>query len=460
MNTSKKVETLDEISSHIKKKIEPICQDWVIKGIINDENQIRFSENQIDIKKNWKDIKIDLFMSEKRRTIEMTLYDLRLSSIDDTLTNCEKLLKSAEKNRFYRNLPHGPLNYNHKINKSIFDEKVGELNNDAVKYVEKATEACLAQGAKRVAGSFFFGVSSLFLETSERITGEYQKSNLNFRIRAFAEDMYATGEGLTISTHLNKGFDPIAAGEEAGRICHQAIGGKKGKPGTYNIIIYPKVSTEIQAPTAALAMNEYIRKMGLSWLAGRKKGDKIGNENITIWDDGTKEYGLATRPFDDEGASSKKTLLINEGVINQFFTNTSLSKRDENSTGNAGITIPTPTNIVFKPGDCSLEELMEISEKPTLLISSTWYTRYQSFAPPGVFSSLPKDGMFLIKKRGKILEPIRELRINSDHFHMIKNLLALGKENKQVTTWLNPSNSTVYAPFMLIEDVKMTTGTK
>jgi PmbA protein len=460
MNTSEKVETLNEISTRIKKKIEPICQDWVIKGIIIDENQIRFSENQIDIKKNWKDLKIDLFMSEKRRTLEITLNDLRLSSIDDTINNCEKLLNSAEKNRFYKNLPHGPFNYNHKIKKNIFDEKVGKLNDDAVKYVETATKACLAEGAKRVAGSFFFGVSSIFLETSEAIRGEYRKSNLNFRIRAFAEDMYATGESLTVSTHLHQGFDPIAAGEEAGRICHQAIGGKKGKPGTYNIIIFPKVTTEIQAPTAALAMNEYIRKMGLSWLAGKKKGDKIANENIRIWDDGTKQYGLATRPFDDEGTPSKKTLLVDEGTINRFFTNTSLSKRNEESTGNAGITIPNPTNIVFKPGDCSLEELMEISEKPTLLITSTWYTRYQSYAPPGVFSSLPKDGMFLIKNHGKVLEPVRELRINSDHFHMMNNLLALGKENKQVTTWLNPSNSTVFAPFMLIEDVKMTTGTK
>ena len=122
--------------------------------------------------------------------------------------------------------------------------------------------------------------------------------------------------------------------------------------------------------------------------------------------------------------------------------------------------MPKPSNTVFSTGDCTLKELMEMSEKPTLLITSTWYTRYQSYAPPGVFSSLPKDGMFLIKDKGTILEPIRELRINSDHLQMLENTVALGKNLKQVSTWLSPSENPVFAPFMLIENIRMTTGTK
>lgn len=459
-NNNTTVQSLNEISNYVKKKIQSFCDDWVIKSVIVDENQIRFSESQIDIKKNWNELKLDIFLAKKRGTAEIILNDLQFNSIDATLHYLEKLLDSAEKNRFYKKLPSGPFYYNNKIEKHIYDEKVVKLDNRAMDYVKKAIESCLKEGANRVAGSFFFGNTSLYLLTSEGISENYKKTHLNFRIRAFAEDMYATGEALTISTHLNEGFDPIGAGEEAGNICSQAVGGKKGTPGMYNIIIYPKVSTEIQAPTAALAMNEYIRKMGLSWLVGKKGGDKIGSETLTVWDDGTKKYGLASTPFDDEGVPTNKTLLIENGIINKFLTNTSLSRKSERSSGNAGITIPTPTNIIFDVGDCSLKELMELSEKPTLLITSTWYTRYQSYAPPGIFSSLPKDGMFLIKKRGEMLEPVRELRINSDHFHMMQNLTGLGNKNKQVATWLSPSNNTVFAPFMLIEDVKMTTSTK
>ncbi|MFX1444186.1 MAG: TldD/PmbA family protein [Promethearchaeota archaeon] len=455
-----KLEILNEIMERAKKILKQVCTEWAIKGIIRNESQIRFSENKVDINKNWDDIKLNLFLSKKRRTIEMMISDLRPGAIEKTLKDIERLLDVAKINSNYKRLPDGPFNYNNGIQNKIFDGKVVDLGEKAIDLIEDATNASLNQGAKRVAGSFFFGDSQFHLINSKGLKGNYKRTNLNFRIRAFAEDMYATGEALSCSTHLDKKFHPIEAGEEAGMICKQAIGGKKGKPGIYNIIIYPKVSTELQAPTPAIGLNAYVKKMGLSWLVGKKEGDKISDEKISAWDDSTMEYGLDSSPFDDELVPAQKTLLIDKGVIKQYFTNTSLARKDEISTGNAGITMPKPSNTVFSTGDHTLKELMEISEKPTLLITSTWYTRYQSYAPPGALSSLPKDGMFLVKDKGNILEPVRELRINSDHFHMLENTLALGRELKQVNTWLSSSGNTIFAPYMLLGDIRMTTGTK
>ncbi|TFG13155.1 MAG: TldD/PmbA family protein [Promethearchaeota archaeon] len=455
-----KLELLNQVMARARKIIEAFCTDWAIKGIIRNENQIRFSESKIDINKNWDEIRLNLFLSNKRRTIEMTISDLRPGAIEKTLKDSERLLNVAKVNSKYKKIPEGPFNYDKAIQGKIFDIKVANLEEKAVDIVENATKASLKQGAKRVAGSFFFGDTKFYLTNSKGLEGNFRRTNLNFRIRAFAEDMYATGEAISCSTHLNNKFDPIGAGEEAGEICKKAIGGKKGKPGIYNIIIYPKVSTELQAPTPAIALNAYVKKMGLSWLVGKKEGDKIANDIISTWDDGTMEYGLDSSPFDDELVPTKKTLLIDKGIIKQYFTNTSLARGEEESTGNAGITMPKPSNTVFSTGTHTLEELMEISEKPTLLITSTWYTRYQSYAPPGALSSLPKDGMFLVRNKGKILEPVRELRINSDHFHMLENTLALGKELKQVNTWLSSSGNTLFAPFMLLGNIKMTTGTK
>jgi len=458
--SEKKVEILREAMDYSKQKIKKFCTDWAMKGVIRSENQIRFSESSIDINKNWDEIKLIIFLSMKRRTTEISISDLTQNSIDKSLNYCEKLLNSAKININYKRLPEGPFNYEKGIQNVIYDKKVSMLGEKAIDLIEDSVEAAKKQGASRTAGSFFFGSEQFFQENSMGLEGNYKRSNLNLRIRAFAEDMYATGEAITCSTHLEKGFNAIDAGNEAGMICKQAIGGKKGTPGTYNIIIYPKVCTELQAPTFSIAMSAYVKKMGLSWLIGKSSGTKIASDVISTWDDGTKPYGLNSSPFDDELVPTKKSLLLDKGVVNQYFTNTSLSKKGSESTGNAGITMPKPTNTVFAPGDHTLEELMEISDKPTLLITSTWYTRYQSYAPPGVLSSLPKDGMFLVKNRGKELEPVRELRINSDHFHMLENTIALGNEVKQVLTWLSPSNNSIHAPFMLIEDIKMTTGTK
>ena len=450
---------IDTLIDYVKNRVEAICDDWAIKTILKNQNQIRFSESQIDISKNWNEIKFELFLSRKRRTIDISLNDLRYQTIDKTIEYCDKLLKMGKLNLNYKRMAEGPFDYDISIQDKIFDKKVVNLDEKAVDLVNVGIQAAIEEGAYRVAGSFFYGDSWIAQTNSFGLKGEFTRTNLNFRIRAFAKDMYATGESLTCSTHLDHGFDVIASGEEAGQICRQAIGGKKGIPGTYNIIIYPKVTTELQAPTPALAMNAYTQKMGLAWLVGKKEGDEIANEKLSIWDDGTIDYGLATAPFDDELVPRQKTLLVDNGVLKTFFNNSSLSKKDNLSTGNAGITVPKPTNTVFSSGDYSLEELMEITEKPTILITSTWYTRYQSYAPPAALSSLPKDGMFLVKKRGKVLEPIRELRINSDHYHMLKRTTALGKKLKQVSTWLSTSENPVFAPYMLIEDIYMSTGT-
>jgi len=453
-------EILTEAMEQIKKHLVEFCTDWSIKGIIRNENQIRFSNSGIDIHKNWEEIKINLFLSKNRRTTELSINDLHPGTIKDTLKYCENLLIAAKLNINYKKLPEGPFEYDISIQDKIYDKKVASLGENAIDLVQNGINASLNQGAQRAAGSFFYGDTQYFIENSKNIEANYKKTHLNFRIRAFAEDMYATGEAFSCSTHLENGFSAIKAGEEAGSICKQAEGGKRGKPGLYNIIIYPSVTVELQAPTPAFAMNAYMKKMGLSWLIGKKEGDKIANNIVSVWDDGTMEYGLETAPFDDECVPSKRTLLIDRGLIKNYFTNTSQSKRNQKSTGNAGITMPKPTNTVFSTGDYTLEELMEISEKPTIVITSTWYTRYQSYAPPGALSSLPKDGMFLVKDKGKSLEPVRELRINSDHFHMLEHTIALGKDLQQVKTWLNMAGNTIFAPYMLIEDIRLTTGTK
>ncbi|NVM03743.1 MAG: TldD/PmbA family protein [Candidatus Helarchaeota archaeon] len=454
-----KSEILMDTMEFVKKHIENLCTDWVIKGIIKSKNQIRFSNSKIDINKNWDEIKLDLFLSKKRRTTEITICDLRSREIiQESLKYCEKLLNVVKRNADFKRLPEGPHKYEKSI--QIYDEKVINLGEKAIDLIEESKEAALGLGAKRVAGSFYFGNSEVILKTSSGLEGNCKKSNLNFRIRAFAEDMYATGESISCSTHLEKEFDPVEAGNEAGKIAKMASNGKKGKPGLYNLIIYPKVCNELQAPTPALAMNIYAKRMGLSWLLGKNVGDKIAGDLISAWDDGRINYGLGSSPFDDEGVPSKRTLLIDKGIMHQYYTNTSFSRKNQESTGNAGIIIPRPSNTVFSSGDHTLEELMEVSEKPTLIITSTWYTRYQSYAPPAIFSSLPKDGMFLVKKRGKVLEPVRELRINSNHLHMLEHVLALGKELKQVAPWLIATGKAIFAPYMLIEDIRMSTGTK
>ncbi|MCJ7650148.1 MAG: hypothetical protein MUP85_16175, partial [Candidatus Lokiarchaeota archaeon] len=110
-----------QLMDFIKTRIERFSTDWSIKAVLKNENQIRFSENQIDINKNWNEIKINLFLSHRRRTLDIVINDLRPEAIDKALLNCENLLKMAKLNINYKKMPEGPFNYK---SLNIYDEKV------------------------------------------------------------------------------------------------------------------------------------------------------------------------------------------------------------------------------------------------------------------------------------------------------------------------------------------------
>ena len=74
---------------------------------------------------------------------------------------------------------------------------------------------------------------------------------------------------------------------------------------------------------------------GASFL-GKRMGQKIGSELVTLIDDGTLEKGAASEPFDGEGVPTQKRIIVEKGVLKGFMYNTIVAKRaGVQSTGNA-----------------------------------------------------------------------------------------------------------------------------
>ena len=82
-----------------------------------------------------------------------------------------------------------------------------------------------------------------------------------------------------------------------------------------------------------------------SFLAG-KLGEKVASENLTVIDDGTMPGLFGTSPFDDEGVPSRRTVVIERGVLKSYLLNTYAARKlgmkttgnaSRGLTGNAGI---------------------------------------------------------------------------------------------------------------------------
>ena len=82
-----------------------------------------------------------------------------------------------------------------------------------------------------------------------------------------------------------------------------------------------------------------------SFLAG-KLGEKVANDNLTVIDDATIPGLFGTSPFDDEGVPSRRTVVIERGVLKSYLLNTYAARKlglkttgnaSRGLTGNAGI---------------------------------------------------------------------------------------------------------------------------
>jgi PmbA protein len=100
-----------------------------------------------------------------------------------------------------------------------------------------------------------------------------------------------------------------------------------------------------------------------SFLAG-KLGERVASENVTVIDDGTIPGLFGTSPFDDEGVPSRRTVVIDRGVLQSYllnsYTGRKLGMRTTGNaargvTGNAGV---GHGNFYLQPGERPPEEII------------------------------------------------------------------------------------------------------
>ncbi|HHY98093.1 MAG TPA: TldD/PmbA family protein [Firmicutes bacterium] len=150
------------------------------------------------------------------------------------------------------------------------------------------------------------------------------------------------------------------------------------KTGHFPVIFTPRAIVFLLASLNP-AFNGKIVLQGASPLRD-KLGKKVFDEQLTVYDDGTLDYGSGSYPVDDEGVPTNRTPLIERGVVCNFIYDLkTASLAGTRSTGN-GFRIsrnggwsfesqpsPSSTNLVIEPGDASLEEMISWVEEGLLV---------------------------------------------------------------------------------------------
>lgn len=415
------------------------ADDAVCKVIHEKSQQVRFSNNEITAAKEYNSVKAKIFVAKGKKKAQFTLENVK--DIGEDLKKSVKFLDKMQENKDYYGIAKGPFAYRKKIcDKNIADADVVEL----------AFRAIEAREAERLAGVLYTRYQTVDLATPYTEAADEQ-SFIEISVRAFHDE--SSGHAVNCSSTL-KDFDGEKASREASDLAKKAVSPNLGKKGRYDIVFTPLCFGTL-LDSGMYSLSAFFVDSGISFFRD-KMGEKVASELVTVVNDGVLPEGIYTARFDEEGVPTQRTALIEQGVLQNFLHNTSTAvKFETETTGNAGLDIPEPQNLLIGEGDYSVDELIQ-EVKTGLMVTNTWYTRFQNYMT-GDFSTIPRDAILKIED-GEITGSVKNIRISDNMLRILNSISGLGNSAQQIHWW--ECEYPVFSPYCLVKDVTVTTSTK
>ncbi len=215
------------------------------------------------------------------------------------------------------------------------------------------------------------------------------------------------------------------------------IGPKKRKSGRYRMVVDTAVASRLISPIFS-ALNANSLQQKVSFLED-SLGKKVFAEGLTLMDYARTPGKNGSRLFDSEGVATKDAVIIDQGIVKQYFINTYMS-------GKMGLDptvedISRPCLMPFIQGESLQTEEKEVSLNEILKLAGNGI--YVTGFNGGNCNQTTGDFSFGIEgfafARGRITHPVREMLITGNIVSLWNNLLAVGTDARQSARWQIPS---------------------
>jgi PmbA protein len=291
------------------------------------------------------------------------------------------------------------------------------------------------------------GVGTVAIANSLGFGREYRETSCYAYAQAIAQQEGQMQMGISFTTGREPGqLERAATGREAADRAVSLLGASQCQSLSCPVVMDPFVTSSVVGVIASALTGEAVQKQR-SMFAG-KEGLRVASDIFNLVDDGIHPEGLASAPFDGEGVPTRRTLLVDEGILQGFLYDTYTGRKEgKASTGNGvrGSYRSQPhvgaTNLRLTGGTLSLQEM----------ISSVDLGFYVTDVS-GIHSGAnPVSGDFSVGAAGRLIrggilaEPVREVTIAGNLLSMMKAVEAVGNDNRWV-----PFGGSIHAPSLLI----------
>ena len=306
----------------------------------------------------------------------------------------------------------------------IFDQKVVELPPEKKIAAAKKTESiCLRDKRikKSYGSSYGTYVGTTYLSNSNGFSGSYSQTSCSCGVylqSGEGDNLFDEGK-YDYSRNLDKLMRPEAIAKEAVHRVTRLIGARKVETQNVPVVLEPEMTGGLLGflYNCVNGNSVYLKQTFLA----DKLGEKVGNDTVTVIDDGLMPGVPGAKPFDGEGVPTRKTPVIAKGILKNYLMDTYAARKLKlKSTGNAS----GPNNLYLVAGKASPKEIIKSVDKGLLLTG----TIGQGLVPTTGDISRGAFGMWI--ENGEIAYPVAEITISGKLGEILYNIETIGNDLK------------------------------
>ncbi|MDQ2924968.1 MAG: TldD/PmbA family protein [Acidobacteriota bacterium] len=290
--------------------------------------------------------------------------------------------------------------------------------------------------------SFDASSSRRVMVNSRGFSSEYRRSYCGFSVTPIAQD--ASGAMQRDYWYSNSRTSRLLASpEEVGRKAAERalrrLGGRSVPTQNCPVVFASEIAVGLMGNLLGAANGDAIYR-NASMFAG-KLGEQVAGENITMIDDGTMVFdhsiadgstmrvgGFGTSPFDGDGLPTRRTVIVERGVLKELMLNTYTARKlNMRSTGKASRGLAGAPGI--GGGNFFLEPSCETPEQIIGGVRSGLYVlQTMGFGVNLVTGDYSQGASGLWIENGELAYPVEQITIAGNLKDMFRNVSAIGND--------------------------------
>ena len=316
--------------------------------------------------------------------------------------------------------------------KLYYDDVYSLPPSERIEYARRAERAALGADPRLTnseGGSFDASTGHKVLANSLGFVGESRRSTCSIAAIPIAQAENGAMQRdfwFSVARTLAKLESPEEVGREAARRTLRRLGARKVASTKVPVVLDPLVAGSILDNISDAVSGDAIYRQS-SFLAGML-GQKVAADSINVIDDGTMPGGFGSTPFDGEGVPTRRTPVIENGVLRSYLLNSYTARKlGLETTGNAS------RGLAGNPGIGSGNFFMQPGKKtPQQIIgeikNGLYITEFLGFGVNAVTGDFSRGAGGLWIENGELTYPVEEITVAGNLKEMLKNISEIGTD--------------------------------